>query len=94
MIEVDFGILSSVKRKNKTELAMESWMYNDLKLDEHSGMRRKFFDTSKYKDYLMSSNQYVDYIMENFLGTIWKSEDRKLNNYVHKFPYHFCKCCL
>lgn len=30
----------------------------------------------------MSSNQHVDYIMENFLGTVWKSEDRKLNNYV------------
>ncbi len=83
MIELDFGILTSGKRKNDAELAMESWMYNDLELDEHSGMRRKFFDTSKYKDYLMSSNQHVDYIMENFLGTVWKSEDRKLNNYVH-----------
>lgn len=83
MIELDFGILTSGKRKNDAELAMESWMYNDLELDEHSGMRRKFFDTSKYKDYLMSSNQHVDNIMENFLGTVWKSEDRKLNNYVH-----------
>lgn len=83
MIEVNFGIFISEKRKNAAELAMESRMYNDLELYEHFGDRRKFFDTSKYKEYLMSSNQHVDYIMENFFGTVWKSEDRRLNNYVY-----------
>jgi tRNA isopentenyl-2-thiomethyl-A-37 hydroxylase MiaE len=83
MIEKDFQILTSGERKNASELAMESWMYNDLESNEHSEMRRKFFDTSKYKDYLMSANKHVDVILNKFLATVWKSEDRKLNNYVH-----------
>jgi hypothetical protein len=83
IIEKDFQILTSGERKNASELAMESWMYNDLESNEHSEMRRKFFDTSKYKNYLMSNNKHVDVILNKFLATVWKSEDRKLNNYVH-----------
>lgn len=45
--------------------------------------RKKFFDTSKYKSYLVSNNEKVKYIFENFLVDKWLREDRKLNNYVH-----------
>jgi len=83
MIELDFQILITGERKSEAELAMESWMYNDLESTEHSEMRKKFFDTSKYKNFLMSANKNIDYIMKNYLNTVWKKEDRKLNNYVH-----------
>lgn len=83
MIELDFQILISGERKSDAELAMESWMYNDLELTEHSEMRKRFFDTSKYKNFLMSADKSIDYMMKNYLNTAWKKEDRKLNNYVH-----------
>ena len=46
-------------------------------------IEKKFFDTSKYKSYLVSNNEKVKYIFENFLVDKWLREDRKLNNYVH-----------
>lgn len=83
MVELNFQILVSGKQKSDAELAMESWMYNDLESADNSKLRRDFFDTSKYKRYLISANDSVDYIMKNFLNSVWKEEDRKLNNYVH-----------
>lgn len=83
MIELDFQILISGERKSDVELAMESWIYNDLESPEYSEMRRRFFDTSKYKHFLISADPCIDYIMKNYLNTVWKKEDRKLNNYVH-----------
>ena len=83
MIELDFQILASGVRKSNVELAMESWMYNDLESVDCSKMRKEFFDTSKYKKYLISTNDSVAYIMNRFLNSKWKVEDRKLNNYVH-----------
>lgn len=83
MIELDFQMLVSGEKKSDAELAMESWMYNDLESADNSKLRREFFDTSKYKRYLISANESVDYIMNNFLNSVWKEEDRALNNYVH-----------
>mgnify|MGYP000009180959 FL=1 len=83
MIELDISILVSGERKTDVELAMEKWIYNVLEKPENAGDRKKFFDTSKYKSYLVSNNEKVKYIFNNFLVEKWKKEDRKLNNYVH-----------
>ena len=83
MIELDISILVSGERKTDAELAMEKWIYNVLEKPENAGDRKKFFDTSKYKSYLVSNNEKVKYIFNNFLVEKWKKEDRKLNNYVH-----------
>mgnify|MGYP000053616431 CR=1 FL=1 len=73
----------SGERKTDAELAMEKWIYNVLESSENKEDRKKFFDTSKYKSYLVSNNEKVKYIFENFLVDKWLREDRKLNNYVH-----------
>lgn len=83
IIEMDFKILVSGERKNDAELAMESWIYNELEAIDNSKVRKQFFDTSRYKQYLMSTNSSIEYVMTNFLNAKWKAEDRKLNNYVH-----------
>lgn len=83
MIEADFSILISGKRKNEVQLAMESWMYNELENSKNSKFRRNYFDASKYKKYLMSADKNIEYIMNNFLNPLWNSSDRILNNYVH-----------
>ena len=62
---------------------MEKWIYNVLESSENKEDIKKFFDTSKYKSYLVSNNEKVKYIFENFLVDKWLREDRKLNNYVH-----------
>lgn len=83
MIELDFQILISGERKSDADFAMESWIYNDLETKEYSEIRKRFFDTSRYKNFLMSADKSVDYVMKKYFNTIWKKEDRKLNNYVH-----------
>ena len=83
MIESDFSILISGKRKNEVQLAMESWMYKDLENSKNSKFRKNYFDASKYKKYLMSADKNIEYIMNNFLNPLWTSSDRILNNYVH-----------
>ena len=83
MIELDVSILVSGERKTDAELAMEKWIYNVLESSENKEDRKQFFDTSKYKSYLVSNNEKVKYIFENFLVDKWLREDRKLNNYVH-----------
>lgn len=83
MIESDFNILISGERKNNVQLAMESWMYNDLDNTSNSKFRKDFFDTSKYKNYLMSTDKRIKSLMTTFLNTVWISSDRILNNYVH-----------
>ncbi|MBR1743321.1 MAG: hypothetical protein IJ733_15905 [Lachnospiraceae bacterium] len=83
IVELDFLILSSGKRKNDVELAIESWIYNELESSNNSSKRKEYFDTSKYKKYLINANNRIEYIMEHFLDDMWKKEDRKLNNYVH-----------
>ena len=83
MIELDVSILVSGERKTDAELAMEKWIYNVLENSENKEDIKKFFDTSKYKSYLVSNNEKVKYIFENFLVDKWLREDRKLNNYVH-----------
>ena len=83
MIELDVSILVSGERKTDAELAMEKWIYNVLESSENKEDRKQFFDTSKYKSYLVSNNEKVKYIFENFLVDKWLIEDRKLNNYVH-----------
>lgn len=55
MIELDVSILVSGERKNDAELAMEKWIYNVLESSENKEDRKQFFDTSKYKSYLVSS---------------------------------------
>ncbi len=83
MIELDVSILVSGERKTDAELAMEKWIYNVLESSENKEDRKQFFDTSKYKSYLVSNNEKVKYIFDNFLVDKWLREDRKLNNYVH-----------
>ena len=83
MIELDVSILISGERKTDAELAMEKWIYNVLESSENKEDRKQFFDTSKYKSYLVSNNEKVKYIFENFLVDKWMREDRQLNNYVH-----------
>ena len=83
MIELDIATLISVERKTDAELAMEKWIYNVLENTENAMDRKNFFDASKYKAYLISNNEKVRYIFENFFIDKWKKEDRKLNNYVH-----------
>lgn len=83
MIESDFDILLSGERKSNVQLAMESWMYNDLDDTSNSKYRKNFFDTSKYKNYLMSTDKRIESLMTTFLNPIWISSDRILNNYVH-----------
>ena len=83
MIELDVSILVSGERKTDAELAMEKWIYNVLESSENNKDRKQFFDTSKYKSYLVSNNEKVKYIFDNFLVDKCLREDRKLNNYVH-----------
>lgn len=83
MIEMDIAILVSGDRKTEAEFAMEKWIYNEIGDPENAKDRKNFFDTSKYKSYLASSNEKVKYIFDTFLIDKWKQEDRKLNNYVH-----------
>mgnify|MGYP000212826302 FL=1 len=83
MIELDIATLISGERKTDAELAMEKWIYNVLENTENAMDRKNFFDASKYKAYLISNNEKVRYIFENFFIDKWKKEDRKLNNYVH-----------
>ena len=83
MIELDVSILVSGERKTDAELAMEKWIYNVLESSENNKDRKQFFDTSKYKSYLVSNNEKVKYIFDNFLVDKWLREDRKLNNSVH-----------
>ena len=83
MIELDIATLISGERKTDAELAMEKWIYNVLENTENAMDRKNFFDASKYKAYLLSNNEKVRYIFENFFIDKWKKEDRKLNNYVH-----------
>ena len=66
MIELDISILVSGERKTDAELTMEKWIYNVLEKPENAGDRKKFFDTSKYKSYLVSNNEKVKYIFNNF----------------------------
>ena len=73
----------SGERKTDAELAMEKWIYNVLESSENNKDRKQFFDASKYKSYLVSNNEKVKYIFDNFLVDKWLREDRKLNNYVH-----------
>lgn len=83
MIELDISILISGERKTEAEHAMEKWIYNVLENSENAKDRKEYFDTSKYKSYLVSNNEKVKHVFENFLVDKWKREDRKLNNYVH-----------
>ena len=83
MIALDISILISEERKTEAERAMEKWIYNILENSENAKDRKEFFDTSKYRAYLVSNNEKVKYVFENFLVDKWKREDRKLNNYVH-----------
>lgn len=83
MIELDVSILVSGERKNDAELAMEKWIYNVLESSENKEDRKQFFDTSKYKSYLVSNNEKVKYIFDNFLVDKWMREDIQLNNYVY-----------
>ena len=83
MIELDVSILVSGERKTDAELAMEKWIYNVLESSENNKDRKQFFDTSKYKSYLVSNNEKVKYIFDNFLVDKWMREDIQLNNYVY-----------
>lgn len=83
MIKSNFNIFLSGKRKSDVQLAMESWMYNDLDDTSNAKYRKNFFDTSKYKKYQMSTDKRIESLMTTFLNPIWISSDRILNNYIH-----------
>lgn len=67
MIELDVSILVSGERKTDAELAMEKWIYNVLESSENKEDRKQFFDTSKYKSYLVSNNEKVNIFLIIFL---------------------------
>ena len=61
------SILVSGERKTDAELAMEKWIYNVLESSENKEDRKQFFDTSKYKSYLVSNNEKVNIFLIIFL---------------------------
>lgn len=82
MIELDIATLISGERKTDAELAMEKWIYNVLENTENAMDRKNFFDASKYKAYLISNNEKVRYIFENFFIDKWK---KKIENLIIMF---------
>lgn len=78
----EYEALSSDSRKSDIEKAVDLWLHNSLDSDDKSKVRKKYFDTSKYKTYLMG-NETVKELFELYLGEDWKNIDRTLNNYVH-----------
>ena len=66
-ILLDVSILVSGERKTDAELAMEKWIYNVLESSENKEDRKQFFDTSKYKSYLVSNNEKVNIFLIIFL---------------------------
>lgn len=73
----------SGEKKTNSELAIEKWIYSELENPSNAKDRKEFFNASKYKSYIVSNNEKVKYVFDNFLADKWKKEDRKLNNYVH-----------
>lgn len=83
MIETEMTLLALGERKNKEQKAVEAWFYKDLETDAHSKDRKDYFDASKYKIHLENSNDKLKHIMSSYFKDIWRTVDRKLNNYVH-----------
>lgn len=83
MLEDESRILVSCERKSREQMAVEAWFFKDLHQDNYRGDRTKFFGASKYKSYLVKSNDNCSFIMERYLKKIWETVDRTLNNYVH-----------
>lgn len=83
MIETEMTLLASGETKNKEQKAVEAWFYKELEMDVHSRDRKDYFDTSKYKRHLENSNDKLKYIMSSYFEKMWRTVDRKLNNYVH-----------
>ncbi len=83
MIETEITLLASGETKNKEQKAVEAWFYKELEMDTHSKDRKDYFDTSKYKRHLENSNDKLKHIMSSYFEKIWRTVDRKLNNYVH-----------
>lgn len=83
MIETEITLLASRETKNKEQKAVEAWFYKELEMDTHSKDRKDYFDTSKYKRHLENSNDKLKHIMSSYFEKIWRTVDRKLNNYVH-----------
>lgn len=83
MIETETTLLASGETKNKEQKAVEAWFYKDLETVTHSKDRYEYFDASKYKRQLENSNDKLKYIMSSYFESIWRTVDRKLNNYVH-----------
>lgn len=81
ILQKDMAALVSGEKKTDAEKAMEAWIHNKLEYDYN--YRKRYFDTVRYKDYLIRDNNDVKYVMDNFLFKYWKDVDRKLNNYVH-----------
>ena len=68
---LDYSDILNLFYSDDAELAMEKWIYNVLESSENKEDRKQFFDTSKYKSYLVSNNEKVKYIFENFLVDKW-----------------------
>lgn len=68
--------------RTKDEEAVESWMYNILDKKEMKSIRKKYFQTFKYKDKL-NENKGVKDMFEKYFSEIWLKTDRTLNNHVH-----------
>lgn len=83
MIETEIALLVSGETKNKEQKAVEAWFYKELETDTHSKDRKDYFDTSKYKSHLENSNDKLKHVMSSYFENIWRTVDRKLNNYVH-----------
>lgn len=83
MIETEMLLLAAGERKNKEQKAVEAWFYKELETNAHSKERKDYFDASKYKSHLENANDKLKHIMSSYFEDIWRTVDRKLNNYVH-----------
>lgn len=75
--------LQEIADKGFSELRVDLPVTVKMKMAKEAKDRKEFFNASKYKSYIVSNNEKVKYVFDNFLADKWKKEDRKLNNYVH-----------
>ena len=75
MLELDAFV--SGEKKTNSELAIEKWIYSELENPSNAKDRKEFFNASKYKSYIVSNNEKVKYVFDNFM--------------VIKFVIHICE---
>jgi hypothetical protein len=77
-----YEIISSGRKKEPYEKAVDSWLESTLSDDAHFQDRRLYFDASKYIS-MLKNNDTIKNCFELYLVSLWSTLDRELNNYVH-----------